>query len=524
MGGFMMGYRNVIGKMSGMLLFRTSNVLALLVLTLLIAFTAGSSGAADGDEQGGDVELSMSRCIELMLSNNLDLKVERYNPTLQENEISKERAAFDPVARFSLQKSKFIISPTTLLDGVGRNQSFEQKTMDYEASLSKKLITGGLGQLKFTTNKFDTNSLWQYDSPTYFTNLVFSLNQPLLRNFGIDLNKSRIILSSNNREISQARLMEKTASMITTLQGIYWNLYLSKQVLEVKKDSLQLARDLKERNSALVEVGKLPSVEILRAETGIATREEDVIVAESATRDLEDVLKETLNLPFSKQIIILKDKPALREFHQQEIKAYLSMALENRPEYKEAKMHCENVTIANKVAKNAMLPIFDVQASYGVNATKGHYDSSVKGIKGGGDYSWLVGFKMEVPLGNRWAKNNYQQSRLELEKTETSIASLERKIELEIIEAVREIETNQKRISATREARRMSEKNLEAEDERMDLGMSTSIDVLRAQELLELAQVNETRAIVDYINSLNSLEKVLGTLFKNHQIQFQENS
>ena len=133
-----------------------------------------------------------------------------------------------------------------------------------------------------------------------------------------------------------------------------------------------------------------------------------------------------------------------------------------------------------------------------------------------------MGFKMEVPLGNRWAKNNYQQSRLELEKTETSIASLERKIELEIIEAVREIETNQKRISATREARRMSEKNLEAEDERMELGMSTSIDVLRAQELLELAQVNETRAMVDYINSLNTLEKVLGTLFQNHQIQFQE--
>ena len=518
----MMGYRNVIGRMSGMLLFRASYVLSLLVLMLLMPFTVNSSRAADRGEPGGEVELSLRQCMELMLSNNLDLKVERYNPSLQENEISKEKAMFDPVARFSLQKSKFIISPTTLLDGVGQNQSYEQKTMDYEASLSKKFITGGLGELKFSTDKIDTNSIWQYDSPTYFSNLVFSLNQPLLRNFGIDLNKSRIIISSNNREISQARLMDKTASMITTLQGIYWNLYLSKQVLEVKKDSLQLARDLKDRNSALVEVGKLPSVEILRAETGIATREEDVIVAESATKDLEDVLKETLNLPFSKQVIILKDKPVLREFQQQEVKDYLAIALENRPEYKEAKMHCENVTIANKVAKNAMLPLFDVQASYGVNATKGHYDSSVKGMKGGGDYSWLVGFKMEVPLGNRWARNNYQQSRLELEKTETSITSLERKIELEIIEAVREIETNQKRISATREARRMSEKNLEAEDERMDLGMSTSIDVLRAQELLELAQVNETRAIVDYINSLNSLEKVLGTLFQNHQIQFSD--
>ena len=138
-----MGFRNVISRMSGMLLFRMSYVLSILVLMLLMPFTENSSRAADRDP-GGEVELSMRQCMELMLSNNLDLKVERFNPSLQENEISKEKAAFDPVARFSLQKSKFIISPTTLLDGVGQNQSYEQKAMDYEASLSKKSITGGL--------------------------------------------------------------------------------------------------------------------------------------------------------------------------------------------------------------------------------------------------------------------------------------------------------------------------------------------------------------------------------------------
>ncbi len=522
-----MGFRNSFGKMTRMFLSRVICTASLLVLALFILFAEGvpvSAGDPEVSPADENIELSLNQCIELMLSNNLDLKIERYNPFLQEREISKEKAAFDPVARFSLQNSEIIISPTTLLDGVGPNQSYDQDTFDYSASLSKKLITGGYGEIKFSTNRFDTNSIWQYDSPTYFSSLVFSLNQPLLRNFGIDLNKSRIIISSNNREISQARLMDRTAVMITTLQEIYWNLYLSQQVLEAKRDSLQLARDLKERNSALVEVGKLPSVEILRAETGIASREEDVIVAESATKNLEDVLKETLNLPFTEQVIVLKDKPVLQEFQQQGIKEYLATAFTNRPEYKEATMHCENVKIANKVAKNAMLPLFDVQASYGINDTRGTYESSVKGIRSGSDYSWLVGFKMEIPLGNRWAKNNYQQSRLELEKAETSLASLERKIELEIKEAVREIETNQKRIGATREARRMSEKNLEAEDERMDLGMSTSIDVLRAQELLELAQVNETQAIVDYIKALTNLEKVLGTLFQYHQIQFQENS
>ncbi|MDX1778915.1 MAG: TolC family protein, partial [Thermodesulfobacteriota bacterium] len=316
----MMSFRNAFVRIARMLLSRVSYTATLFLLTLLIVVAVGIPVSADDHEVSspdGNMELSLKQCIQLMLSNNLDLKIERYNPFLQEREISKEKAAFDPVARFSLQNSEIIISPTTLLDGVGPEQSYEQETFDYSASLSKKLITGGYGEIKFSTNRFDTNSFWQYDSPTYFSNLVFSLNQPLLRNFGIDLNKSRIIISSNNREISQARLMDRTAVMITTLQEIYWNLYLSQQVLDVQKDSLQLARDLKERNSALVEVGKLPSVEILRAETGIASREEDVIVAESATRNFEDVLKETLNLPFTEHVIILKDKPVLQEFQQQ---------------------------------------------------------------------------------------------------------------------------------------------------------------------------------------------------------------
>jgi len=171
-----------------------------------------------------------------------------------------------------------------------------------------------------------------------------------------------------------------------------------------------------------------------------------------------------------------------------------------------------------------MLPLFDVQASYGINATSPHYDRSVHGLDAGGDYSWLVGFRMEIPLGNRWARSNYEKSALELKKAETALTSLEKKIELEINEAIRQIETNQKRISVTREALRLSEKSLQAEEERMSLGMSTSVDVLRVQEELAAAQASETKAVIDYVNSLNSLDGVMGTLLENYRITFREES
>jgi outer membrane protein TolC len=275
-----------------------------------------------------------------------------------------------------------------------------------------------------------------------------------------------------------------------------------------------------ERNKALVEVGMLPSVEVLRAQAGVASREEGVILAENAVGDIEDLLKETLDLPFQNQMITLIDKPTFKVFYPMKVENYLEVAFENRPDHEEAKILLNNIKVANKVAKNAMLPLFDFQASYGINATKGHHDESVQGLDAGGDYSWLVGFKMEIPLGNRWAKNNYQKYRLEMKKTETSIQSLEKRIELEIREVLREIESGYKRIGATQEARRMAEKNLEAEDERMSLGMSTSVDVLRVQEELVAAQCNESKAIVDYIHALNNLDMVVGTTLETHQIEF----
>lgn len=499
----------------------------LMMVCVLVCFHAMDPSACHGSDAAnteGELALSLGECVDLMLTNNLDLKVERYNPYLQEKEITKEKAAFDPLARFSLQDKKMVVSPTTFINGVGPNQSYEQETIDYEFALSKKLITGGFGELKFITNKYETNSFWQYINPTYHSNLVFSLNQPLLRNFGINLNKSRIIISSNNKDISQTRLRDKTIALIAGLQQIYWNLYLSQQILDANQASLQLAKNLMDRNKAFVDVGKLPSVEILRAQTGVASREESVILAENHVHDAEDLLMETLNLPFRNQVIRLVDQPDCPAFSPMEEDTYLAIAFENRPDYEEANLHLKNLKVANNMAKNALLPIFDLQASYGINATNGHYDKSVKNIDSSGDYSWLVGFRMEIPLGNRWAKSNYQKSKLEMEKAETFLKSLERKIERQVKEALREIESSHKRIGATQEAQRLAEKNLTVEEERMNLGMSTSVDVLRVQEELTAAKCKATKAIVDYVHSLNHFDKVLGQLPETYQIEFQDKS
>jgi len=119
---------------------KAGDMRSLILLSILIwIFSVGFSPCygKEAAAEEGELNLSLRQCIELMLVNNLDLEVERYNPYLQDREIVKEKAAFDPLARFSFQDSKMVVSPTSLLNGIFfGNQSYEQETIDYEFSLA----------------------------------------------------------------------------------------------------------------------------------------------------------------------------------------------------------------------------------------------------------------------------------------------------------------------------------------------------------------------------------------------------
>ena len=69
-------------------------------------------------------------------------------------------------------------------------------------------------------------------------------------------------------------------------------------------------------------------------------------------------------------------------------------------------------------------------------------------------------------------------------------------------EAVRRVHTDFKRIETTRSARIMAEKQLQAEQERLKVGLAaTTRFVLDFQRDLATAQGNELRAILDYNKS-----------------------
>jgi len=389
----------------------------------------------------GETALSLKECVRMALENNLDIRVERHNPQIGEKEVIKEKAEFDPVASVRVSNQKSVTSGTSLLSGAGTIKALERlpgwedtlelEGLDFSAGISKKLFTGGEYALELTNNRYKSNSVFQFYDTTYRSDFVLSVNQPLLKGFGRDVNRSKITVASNNQSISESYFKQKVMDIVSEVQERYWDLSFSIENLKVERESLKLAQDLLARNKALVQVGKLAPVETLQAEVGMASREEGVVVAESAVMDSQDELRRILNLvetvEENQPMIIPADKPLLAE-QRICLQEVVESAIKNRPEYKQAQIDLENKKLALTVAKNRILPAFNLEGSCGLNGIDNSYHGGVDELSGGDRYSWQVGINFQFPIGNRRAKSDYLAKELEVKRTDTFLDQLKKKL------------------------------------------------------------------------------------------------
>jgi outer membrane protein TolC len=288
------------------------------------------------------------------------------------------------------------------------------------------------------------------------------------------------------------------------------------QDLEAQRESQKLAEDFLAENKIRVELGTLAPIELVQAETQVKLREEDVIVAEAAVKEAEDALKEVINIPdmLGSWNIHLhpSDEPTFEPISALVVEDKLREALLQRPDVIESKLDIESREIAREEALNQRLPRLDFQAlgslsSFGDDAGEGLSDLSE--FNG---YEWLFGLHFEYPLGNRAARNNLTRRKLELRQALVAQRRLLLTIVREVRQAIRGIETASKRVEVTRAATKLARTQLEAEQEKFRLGLSTSFRVLEFQRELTDARTSETQALSDYNVELGRLDLRTGKL------------
>jgi len=472
------------------------------------------------------LSLTLQETIETVLKNNISISVQSYNSKINEQFIFEKEADFDPTVDFEFTVGEETRqSASTLADSKTRDLDY-----DWDFSVSQKFVTGGDYELTMDNNKNQSSSSRTSLNPIYSSDLALTFTQPLLKDFGIDLNKREIYIAKNDQKISDHQFTEKVIATIAETENIYWDLVFSIEDLKVKETSLQRARDLEKQVKAQVDVGTLAELEILQAKSNVASREERLLNAQNLIDDNGDNLKSILNFSFDSEEglkeIIPADSPVFEPGAENSLEEALKTALIHRPDLLAKKMELENRNIEAKYNENQTLPTLDLVGSLGLNglsgdsSTKnGSYDSALSEAFSTDFRLWQFGINLSYPLGNRAAKSKLAIKRLEVAQLLLNIKDLEKTIVVEVREAHRQIKTDIKRVQATRVARKLAEEKLNAEEKKFKVGLSTSFNVLEFQEDLAEEQSNEIKAVIDYNKSLNRLNQVMARTLEAHDIK-----
>ncbi len=472
------------------------------------------------------LSLTLKETIERVLKNNISISVQSYNSKINEQFIFNKKADFDPTIDFEFTLSEETRQrASTLAYAKSRNKDY-----DWDLSISQKFVTGGDYEFSMDSNKSETSSSFTLLNPVYSADLELTVTQPLLKDFGIDLNKREIYIAKNDQKISDHQFTEKIIDTLTEAENIYWDLVFRIEDLKVKETSLQRARDLEKRVKAQVDVGTLAELEILQAKSEVASRDEQLLNAQNLIEDNEDNLKSILNVSFDSEEglkkIIPADSPVFEPGNKKSLEEALKAALTHRPDMLAKKKELDNRNIEAKYNENQMLPTLDLVGSLGLNGlsgdsgtTDGAYDTALFEAFSTEFGLWGVSINLSYPLGNRAAKSQLAAKRLEVAQSLLDIKDLEKNIVVEVREAHRQIETDIKRVQATRVARKLAEEKLNAEEKKFEVGLSTSFNVLEFQEDLAEEQSNAIKAVIDYNKSLNRLNQVIARTLEAHDIK-----
>ena len=103
--------------------------------------------------------------------------------------------------------------------------------------------------------------------------------QHLLQGFGFAPNTRFIRIAKNNREISDIAFRLQIITTVDQIENIYWDLLFAYENVRVQNESLAFAQKTLSDTKKQVEIGTLAPIEVVRAQSTVATDQQALTVA-----------------------------------------------------------------------------------------------------------------------------------------------------------------------------------------------------------------------------------------------------
>ena len=464
------------------------------------------------------LDLTIEECRQAALANNLKLQAALVNPHIAHSRIGEEEARFETVFTADTSYVDTDTPTSTRLEGSSTHR------WEFKSGVSMPLRTGGTLNFNLADRKTKTDNAFSTLNPAYETDFSISFSQPLLRNAGRRTATYGIQLARYEEERVQAITRLEVIRVLAAVDRVYWRLYATRRVLEVRRQDYKLAEQQLETARRLVHSGERSPVEIARAEAALASRLEGIINAENALRDRQRELKRVIHrpdLPLDSATIIVPATEPDPVHYSLSAKKLVDAALRNRMELLELEIQLGQDESTIAYLKNQLLPLVTLDYVYNVNGLGSSRWDSYDLLTDKRFTDHVFGAHLLVPIGNQAAEQRLQQAFLTRRQRLTTKENRVCLITQEVLASMDALEAGWQRILANRQSTLLAKRLLDTETRQYKLGLNTSNDLLEAQNKLADAQSAEIQALTEYEIARVDLAYATGTVLGAAKIRWK---
>ena len=424
--------------------------------------------------------------------------------------------------------------------------AFRQLYHRYSIGYGQTFHTGTRVDVDLYMNRSSSNNQFNTFNPAYSGVLQYAISQPLLRNYGRNINDTAIRIARNNRNLSEIEFETQMIDLVTNAQALYWDLVYQREDIKVHEQSLALAEKTLSDNKRQVQIGTMAPIDVVQAESAVAQRQEQMVTTSYTADQTQDRVKRLMTNLGDPALVLAQLTPTdppqkPRTTDVMPLEDAIKYALESRPEMRIIDVQLKNSDIELQYNKNQLLPTFNVNASYTQNGvggvqtnrtqlggeqivaiTRGGLGDAFGQVFGYNYTGYSVGFNLSIPLGNKSVQAEYAKALTDKQASSARRNRLVQQIALEVRNANSQVEMNRARIAAAERALELANMQLAAEQKKFQLGTSQLRFVLQEQQNVSAAQTSQIQALVNYAKALVEYDRAVGRTLRKNNIEIEK--
>jgi outer membrane protein TolC len=313
--------------------------------------------------------------------------------------------------------------------------------------------------------------------------------------------RSRTELAKNERSRADLQIDAVSQKLRFDVIKTYCGAILADELLKAANSAVRSARENSRKTQDFVNVGMVAESDSLVANVELANVEQQKLEAESAVITTRAALNIAIGERPATLYELIGDLQE-RYFPVESEPELVRIALEQRPDYKQAILSVKGRAEKTRSIRNERLPRLEAFGNWGY--------SSSNFVKGSSDYS--VGLNLSYTIFDPGRKSRIEESVLSEKVDSAERDRLENQITFEVISAEQNYRTAKAKIRVSIKSAVQAEEALRILQDRYKSAISTFDAVLRAETALLRAKHELLKAKYEYYVSYASILLATGRL------------